>query len=489
MNNRPPNKFGYNVLKLTLSKVITSVVVLLNAMLLARFRTLEEYGTYSQLLLVVNLFTSIFMLGLPNSINYFSAKYVNRDERINFFSLFYLFTMFLSVLCGVVLAVCLPIIAGYFSNEKLIGYAYFLFLFPWTKITISTVDNLYIVFEKTSKLVVYKLLNTIIILFGIVIAYVLKMNFNSYLIMYLVTEICFSLCVYVSAYKFSGGFKLNVNFGQLKDILKFSLPIGLASTVGTINIELDKMMIGKYFTTQEMAVYSNASKEMPVSVVSSSVTALLLPKMARLFKNNEDKKAVTMWGHTTLLSFIIICFISSALFVFAEEVMTLFYSDKYLSGVGVFRVYSLVLLFRSTYFGMVLNSKGRTEFILCSSILSLITNVILNFICYRLFGFIGPAIATFIAIAITSIVQLCYSCKITAISITKIMPWRSIITVFLINLGVGIVFILIKTLAKIEMYTGAIGEAFILGAAMLVAYIIVMKKTIIREWKYLNENC
>ena len=62
---------GSDALKLTISKLITMAIALVNAMLLSRFRTLEEYGTYSQLLLIINLATTFFMLGLPNSINYF----------------------------------------------------------------------------------------------------------------------------------------------------------------------------------------------------------------------------------------------------------------------------------------------------------------------------------------------------------------------------------------------------------------------------------
>ena len=59
---------------LTASKIIGNLLTLVSAMLLARIRTLEENGIYSELLLIINLATAIFMLGLPNSINFFLAK-------------------------------------------------------------------------------------------------------------------------------------------------------------------------------------------------------------------------------------------------------------------------------------------------------------------------------------------------------------------------------------------------------------------------------
>ena len=57
--------------------------------LLVRFRTLEEYGTYSQLLLVKNLITTIFIMGLPNSINYFLARAETEEEKRKYLSTLY----------------------------------------------------------------------------------------------------------------------------------------------------------------------------------------------------------------------------------------------------------------------------------------------------------------------------------------------------------------------------------------------------------------
>lgn len=84
-----------DALKLTISKMIILVLSMIAAMLLSRFRTLEEYGTYSQLLLVINLVTSIIMLGLPNSINYFLARAETEESRQKFLSIYYTLRPFL----------------------------------------------------------------------------------------------------------------------------------------------------------------------------------------------------------------------------------------------------------------------------------------------------------------------------------------------------------------------------------------------------------
>ena len=87
MNNNSSSKkpsLGGDAVRLTLSKVISLCITMVCTMLLSRFRTVEEYGTYSQLLLVINLFSSLFMLGLPSSINYFLARAETEQEKQKF---------------------------------------------------------------------------------------------------------------------------------------------------------------------------------------------------------------------------------------------------------------------------------------------------------------------------------------------------------------------------------------------------------------------
>ena len=80
-SKRESKHIGSDAIKLTGSKIITMFIALISSMLLSRFRSLTEYGTYSQLLMAINLVCSIIMLGLPNSINYFLAKTEASKER------------------------------------------------------------------------------------------------------------------------------------------------------------------------------------------------------------------------------------------------------------------------------------------------------------------------------------------------------------------------------------------------------------------------
>lgn len=179
---------------------------------------------------------------------------------------------------------------------------------------------------------------------------------------------------------------------------------------------------------------------------------------------------------------------ASGLFTFAPEVISLLYSDKYLPGVPVFRIYSIVLLFRCTYFGIILNSIGKTKFIFYSSIVALGLNIVLNYILYRIFGFLGPALATIVSVAAVQVFQLKATSQSISVPLRKVFPWKALGVITIINVFIGIIFAFIKEAVSLDIYTGDILESMILGVAWSVLYGLLMQSFIKHKWVVLNEK-
>lgn len=482
--NEEGTRIGFDSIKLTGSKVATMLISLISSMLLSRFRTLTEYGTYSQLLMAINLVCSIIMLGLPNSINYFLAKAQTEQERDRFLSVYYTLNTILSLTVGLVLVLATPLIEVIFKNEFIGSFWYFLAFFPWTKIIMSSVDHLLIVYHKTNTLMMYRVANSVVLLGIILLVQLCGGTFTIYMVLYLMAEMIFTLWTYWQVIRNTSHFKPGLNRDFIKTIFDFSIPIGIASMIGTINIELDKLVITSFFSTEDLAIYTNASKELPVTVISTSLTAILLPQMVRLLRDDKKKEAVGLWKSATTISFAIICFIAAGCIVFAPEVITVLYSEKYLSGVPVFRVYCLVLLLRCTYFGMMLNATGKTKFILYSSLGSLLLNVVLNYLLYFIFGFIGPAVATLISSLVMQIIQLLYTAIICKIKFSSVFPWVNTLRILMLNSGLGVFFLLLHNCSK--SFIEPILSAIFWGVLWMGVEILILFIPIKKQWQYLN---
>lgn len=479
---------GGEAVRLTLSKVITLCITMITTMLLSRFRTTEEYGTYSQLLLVINLFTTLIMLGLPNSINYFLARAEDEEERRNFLSVYYTLSTILSIIIGTVLVLGIPIIESYFHNNSISKFYYFLALYPWASIVSASIENILVVYKKTNFLMAYRVVHSAALLLAVLVVQWLGYGFEMYMIIFVIVNCLFGLSVYVICSRLSGGISVRFDNKIIKAVFAFSVPIGLATVVGTLNAEIDKLLIGYLMNTEQLAIYTNAAKELPVAIVASSITAVLLPQLTRMVKKGETKDAVALWGYATELALIVISLIVAGVFTYAEEALTFLYSAKYLPGVSVFRVYTLNLILRCTYFGILLNAYGKTKQIFYCSVLSLALNVVLNPLFYWMFGMIGPAIATFISLLVVLLLQLFMTAKLMDIRFRDVFPWSKSAIVIGLNILIATVFFFVKRILPIETYVGSIGEALLLGAVWSFLYFLLMRKKMRLAWNKLNHT-
>lgn len=479
---------GAEAVRLTASKVITLIISMLTTMLLSRFRSLEEYGTYSQILLTVNLVSTLLMFGLPNSINYFLARAETDQERKQFLSVYYTLSTLLSIIIGAVLVASVPLIEGYFHNPSIRSFYFFLALYPWCSIISSTIENVLIVYQRTKYLILYRLIVSAVTLGSVILVQILGGDFSEYMIVFIVTQSLCTLSVYCIVSKLCGRLRLELRGDIIRAILIFSIPIGLASVVGTLNTEIDKLLIGYLMPTEQMSIYTNAAKELPLTIIASSITAVLLPRLTKMVKLQRNKEAVELWGYASEIAIIVIGVIVFGLVTYADEVMTILYSEKYLPGVGVFRIYTLNLLLRITYFGIILNACGETKKILYCSVLSLILNSILNPLFYWIFGMTGPAIATFLAILVILLLQLKMTSKVIKIPFSRVFPWKDACFVMLINMIFAVVFYLIKKFVHAELIIGEIAESIALGLVWVAFYLIVMKTRLMDRWHRLNSE-
>lgn len=484
MKNR---NIGKSASILVVAKMIPIMVSMIVAMILSRVFTLEEYGTYSQIMLIINLTVTIFALGLPNSINYFVAKEESNEKKELFTSVYYTLIFLLGIVGGLSLVISTPLISAYFKNP-IINTVWFVFLIlPLSKMLLSSIDNFLVVYWRMKKLAKFKILNSIFILITALFVIFFKLNFVNF---FLFLSIVYSVFAVISILKVKeavGNVKITLDKKTIKNIFKFSLPIGLATLIGTINIQLDKLFIGRVFDTEKLAIYTNAAKELPVAIIATSLTAILLPYIVNLLNKKREKEALNLWSKTTLLSYIFMCFFVSFIFVNAKEVITILYSEKYIYGTAVFQIYTLVLVFRTTYFGIILNSLGKTNYIMYSSIATLVLNVILNYVLYLMLGFIGPAVATLISIFLVAGFQLHVTTKFMKTKFRKLFEWKKIFFVSIINIALAIIYIIPKK-SVISLGLNQYTYLTIFGSIWALIYYIILKKEIMVLSRSLKEG-
>jgi len=480
-------KIGLNSLILTIVRLFNLTIMVLFFMILTRFLSLYDYGTFSQILITTNLSTVVLSLGLSSSVNYFFSKSESQKEKEDFLSVLFSTIFIISFFIGIILLFFTPYISKYFDNRNLLFYSYAFIFLPFCIISKESFDNILIVSNRIYSLMVFRIILSLLLLLVVFSSYIFKLNFGHFLIQYIFVEMILSVIFIFYIYFKIIRFKFRLNFYLIKSILKFSIPLGLASTLSTINIELDKFVIGRFFDTERLAIYTNGSKEMPVTIISFSIVSILLPIIVKEIKDKNYDKVLELWNMSNRISLIIVSFFISLFFVFAPELITILYSSKYIESVTIFRIYSLILFLRFTYFGIILNASGKTSFILYTSFLSLILNLILNILFVKIFGFVGPAISTFLCSIVAAFLLVYYSLDILKIKFSKIFEWKRIFIVIFNTLSFTVILFVLKIFLlkfKFNQYLIFIFLSILFG---LFYFFFFYKKELFTLWNKLND--
>lgn len=487
------NNIGKDSLILTISQFVALGINMLNVMLLSRFRTLEEYGTYSQIIMICTVTITFFSAGFSQCINYFFGKCESEKEKQKFVKNYYTIVTLIGILAGVLTLLLLPALKKYFDNPLMSDYWYVLLFYPISHILNSGVDRFFIAYRKAKGLLAFRVCHSIIILSETTLAVCLNLSFFRYMIIYTISEMIFSVFIYLWIKMLVGVVPFGFDKSIVKSILKFAVPMAVASLISTINIEMDKFVVGGLVDTETMAIYSNAAKELPVYILSTSISSVTMPFVVRKIAEKKNIDAVKLWKKSITLCFYLVCFCVCVLFAFAPQIISILYSDKYLPGVSVFRVYSLVLLFRVTYYGMALNSLGKTKTILRASIATMAINLILDIGLYKVielinpeFALLGPAIATFVSVAVMNMYQLFLTRKWLQVKFMDIYPITSMLKILLLNTALGVVFYTLQQLSFKVMDFDQITLSIFVGIIWLAVYFIVVHKPIMTLWKELN---
>ena len=485
------SRISTQALMLTVTNLIISLIGLLSSMLLSRYRTLDEYGTYSQVIMVTELVSTVLLMGLPQTVGYFLSRAESENEKKRFFTLYSILSTVITAVIGVCLFLATPLIVKYFDNPYITAFSYIFAVYPWASIMINTLGSVLVVYGKAGRLACFTLIHSLVTLLTVILTVALSVDFERYVLIYIITTAVFAIASFILCSIRVGGFSLSGNTrGLLREIFAFALPMGLASSVGSINIQLDKLFIGAVFTTEEYALYMNASRALPITALATALTSVLLPKLVVLLKKERNEEAISLWGSSIKMSYIVLCALVGGIIVFAPDAISLLYSEKYVTeaSVAVFRIYAVTMLFSVTYFGIVLNSKGRTDLILVCSLASLLTNCVGNFVFYHLFGFIGPAVSTLLVTALIAFLQLFATSKITGVKLLKIFPYKDLARY---TLEVGVVCtalgIIKYTLLKDIDSTASILISLALGFALCLGYWLLKRPTLLKNFSLLNE--
>jgi len=398
----------YNSILLAITQSFVAVFFIGIDFLYSKELSVENFGIWKEVMLVLSMTIPIFSFGIAEGYKYYVAKENRPIEMFaNTFIFYSAIAIFLLIFIGLsnyghflgwinlreyyLISLLLPLAYFVFVLNKTLRYGYI----NGGKVPLHTKITL-ICFFVTS-----------------IFVWVVYYYYNSIKIDYLLIGLLLYIFLYATPILFLIlKNNLVITFKWLNrdyfiKVLKQGIPLYLATFIGVLTLNMDKIIVRSFESVEVFAIFSVGALEIPVfAMLSAAFSQNIYPKLVQQIARGNKEEAKQLWLKTTkTVSFITYPMIFILMF-FAKEIIYFIYSPEYENSVILFQTYLLIGLFRNNYYGALITASGQTKYITLYSAMMLGLNLILSAGLYFFFGINGVVYGTLFSTVFIQFLQL-----------------------------------------------------------------------------------
>jgi len=384
-----------------INKAMTFVLLYSFNILIARKLSVQDYGGYAYIMALANIAIAIAYLGQNMSTQKFVAQHKGTD-RINDFITSSLILRIVSVGFATLLLAFLGYMYA-FNNQYNIYTKYIVGIVALTVIN-EYFKSIFIgLHDNLINIAINALDYGLKLLLLIIGTITLSRCFN----IYIVSLICSSLLAFYILFNRYPIKKAYIKISVIKELLFFSLPLLLMTTISMAVLEIDIIMLKQYTDLTAVANYNVAKKIIYyIPQISYALVIGTMPVILKMTKKQVGKYFLLLITFTIALAIAI----STLIYFLSDHIILLLYDDKYPNAANVMKILSFYILFVlvNVIFSGFFRFAGRVK-ILCINIgICIVITLISNYILIKQNGAAGAAQAT----VITSFIYLL--CNIVA---------------------------------------------------------------------------
>ena len=340
-------------------RISAQVVTFVVSIILARLLPTEAYG----LITLVTIFITFANCVVTNGFG--SALIQKKDADNTDFSSVLYFQLFAATVLYIILFFTSPLIASFFGD----GYE---LLSPvlrvlGLRIPLTAINNVQHAF--VSKKMIFRKFFFATIIGTIISAIVgIWMAYKGYGVWALVAQYLTNTTVDTIVLAVTIRWKPELKFSgkSLKALFSYGWKILIASIIGELYNELRTIIIGKLYTSNDLAFFDKG-KQLPhiiVTNINTTISSVLFPAISNAQNNINDVK--NMMRRSIKTSAYIMCPLMFGLAVVAEPVISLLLTDKWLPCVPYLQIYCITYCFEpiQTANLQAIRALGRSDIIL-----------------------------------------------------------------------------------------------------------------------------
>ncbi len=222
---------------------------------------------------------------------------------------------------------------------------------------------------------------------------------------------------------------------SIRKVVAFSLPLAAAGGVGALSQQLDKLVVASLCSPLDFAIYSTGAIDIPFAgMITGAAMSVIHPELRRSIAAGDKLAAVRLFSSAALRTSAWLLPIAVFLFVVAEPLMVLLFSEKYADSATAFRLYLLRTPMKVVVFATLMTSLGLNRAILLRATCALIATTVLSGILVKSLGPSGSITASLISLyCIEGIWCISAIAKESDCSWGDVLPFRAMLSILMVS--------------------------------------------------------
>lgn len=369
---------------------------LISNIAIARVLSPVEFGQVGIIMVFITLSSVLTDSGLSGAL--IRLKEVNKDD----FSTVFVFNLLVSLACYIILIVFGGLISEYYKDPILKSLLYFsgiIIFINAFNITQNTQLFREMEFKTTS---MFRFISTFIgCFFGVTLAY---SGYGVWSLIYMQVIIA-AINTILLIFKRGFYFSLKFNKSSFNSLYGFGVNTTLASLLNTAFDNIYQLIFSKIFSMHQAGLFYQAKKlqEVPSNIINLAIQNVVFSFLSKL--QDDKKEFILVYNKIMILLTILMGVITSFIFIYANQIITTLYGDKWIGSVFIMKLLCIASFFylQEMFNRIIFKVFNKTKQILFLEIikkgiqaLSVILGIFMKDINILLFGFVITSIVSYV---------------------------------------------------------------------------------------------
>lgn len=413
-------------------------------LILVRVLTKNDYGLYAQFNVILSFCTVFFSFGLSSELYYSYPLANSREKRILVFQ-----SLLMLSVAGIlaVLILYVPFVKDYFiTDDSFVDSYVYLAIAVLLSVPEVLITSLYVLNNDNKTSATFLPIMTVLRVALILILYWMSPQIETVFLAIILSSVVKLL--YVVKYSFKvmnkNGRDGWIDRRILKSQLRYSIPLGMASSISVFVQQLDKLIVMSFVSPATYAIYSIAFYGVPgLSQVYLSISQVYIPRMSVAYKEGNVGNLIGLYHSMVSKTLSYTIPIVLIIILFANPIVPFVFSEKYVDSVPYFQIYLLTFIVSSIGCGNILRATGETRRSLMAYVYTAIIMLPFTYFAIKYYYLNGAITAATLGAILPKILLSIYDAKSIKRSVTSLYPWKNIMKITVISLICLLPFVLI----------------------------------------------